>query len=150
MCDQIIYSSKKNGFKGNSGPPLSLMARWGVAVITLSLLCGHLEAREKERLKQTPQVCWVCTFSPSHQNRSIFPTAVRSDPLQRGVALGGWHVEREKRHRTSKRHNLTFHPCHCAKVVRRVVDSGACVLRVQRSTARFLYTSGALWWDGRG
>lgn len=53
-------------------------------------------------------------------------------------------MEREKSHRTSKRHNLTFHPCHCAKVVRRVVDSGACVLRVQRSTARFLYTSGAL------
>ena len=53
-------------------------------------------------------------------------------------------MELEKRDRSSKRHNLTFHPCHCAKVVRRVVDSSACVLRVQRSAARFLYTSGAL------
>lgn len=38
------YIPKKNGFKGNSGPPLSLMARLGVAIIILLLLCGHLEA----------------------------------------------------------------------------------------------------------
>lgn len=62
----------KNSFTGNSGPPLSLMAQLGVAIIILLLLCGHLEAYSEEYLKQTPQVCWVCMFSPSHQNMSIF------------------------------------------------------------------------------
>lgn len=44
MIRSYIPHKKKNDFKGNSGPPLSLMARLGVAIIILLLLCGHLEA----------------------------------------------------------------------------------------------------------
>lgn len=60
---------KKDDFKGNCGPPLSLMARLGVAIIILWLLCGHLEAYQKECLKQTSQgvqSLYVFTKSPKH------------------------------------------------------------------------------------
>lgn len=43
---------------------------------------------------------------------------------------------------TERRHNLTFHLCHCRQEVKIVVHSAACVLRVQRSTTRLLIPLG--------
>ena len=91
----------------------------------------------------SPSVLSLYVFTKSPKQEHFSYGSKKWPFTERGGVVGG-HVEREKRYRTSKRHNLTFHPCYCAKVVRIVDDSGACVLRVQRSTTRFLYTSGAL------
>lgn len=76
---------------------------------------------------------YVFTKSPKQEH---FSDCKEKWPFTERGRVGG--VERVKRHWPSKRHILTFHACHCAQAVRIVADSGACVLRAQRSTARFL------------